>query len=117
MQFFGQKNLAIWSKSGFEKDPIVLLWILVNPFITCISYEPVFLSGSSANITRDVTRTPTKKSCQITKNFEEVLARCQSYQERIPTEKPMTMELGEHQHWGLSWLLWRETKSSRGEFF
>ncbi len=88
----------------------------MNPFITCISYEPVFLSASSANINRDVTKTPAKKSCQINKNFEEVLAKGPSYQERIPTEKPMTTELGEHQHWGLSWLLWRETKSPRGEF-
>lgn len=117
MQFFGQKNLAFWSESGFEKDSIVLMWILVNLFITCISYEPVFLSASSANITRGVTKTPAKKSCQITKNFVKVLARCPSYQERIPTAKPMTTELGDYQHWGLSWLLWSETESPRGEFF
>ncbi len=84
-------DIKIWPSVlnlDFQNVPIVLQQILVNPIMNV--YQ---LLIQITNVTRDVTETPAKKSCRITKQLDEVLARCPLYEQRTLTLKLMTMEL------------------------
>jgi hypothetical protein len=83
---------VMYSSPDIKIWPSALL-LCFNSAVDSRESDYKFVLTSNTNVTRDVTETPAKKSCQITKQLDEVLARCPLYEQRTLTLKLMTMEL------------------------